>query len=150
MTYSLHTRAGNKAVSGFLRLPGQHPFHIYGHVVPRLVALLSTAHQFQRKIPHQMVLTNKNLYVMIFRFTIDQWCPLDVIWDGEKRFHRTEWRVTMQVANGVEMLEISATIVGKIDVIHPTLFWDRDVAILVDTGYPGPMVRNCRTVAESS
>jgi glyoxylase-like metal-dependent hydrolase (beta-lactamase superfamily II) len=45
----------------------------------------------------------------------------------------------MQVASGVEMLEISATIVGKIDVIHPTLFWNRDVAVLVDTGYPGQL-----------
>src|ERR1700730_3927177 len=45
----------------------------------------------------------------------------------------------MKLANGVEMLEISATIMGKIDVIYPTLLWDEDMVILVDTGYPGQM-----------
>jgi glyoxylase-like metal-dependent hydrolase (beta-lactamase superfamily II) len=43
----------------------------------------------------------------------------------------------MQVANGLEMLEISAAVMGGIDVIHPALIWDEDTAILVDTGYPG-------------
>jgi len=43
----------------------------------------------------------------------------------------------MRVANGVEMLEISATIMGKVNVIHPTLIWKEDMVILVDTGYPG-------------
>ncbi|GIP34354.1 MBL fold metallo-hydrolase [Paenibacillus sp. J2TS4] len=45
----------------------------------------------------------------------------------------------MKIANGVEMLEISATVMGKKDVIHPTLIWDEDMAILVDTGYPGQL-----------
>ena len=45
----------------------------------------------------------------------------------------------MHVANGVEMLEISATIMGKANVIHPTLLWDEDAVILVDTGYPGQL-----------
>ncbi|MFD0675504.1 MULTISPECIES: MBL fold metallo-hydrolase [unclassified Paenibacillus] len=45
----------------------------------------------------------------------------------------------MQIANGVEMLEISATVMGKMDVIHPTLIWDEDTAVLVDTGFPGQM-----------
>lgn len=45
----------------------------------------------------------------------------------------------MQVANGIEMLEISAIIIGKVDVIHPTLIWDEDMVILVDTGYPGQL-----------
>lgn len=43
----------------------------------------------------------------------------------------------MQIANGLEMLEISANVMGGVDVIHPTLIWDKDTAILVDTGYPG-------------
>jgi glyoxylase-like metal-dependent hydrolase (beta-lactamase superfamily II) len=49
----------------------------------------------------------------------------------------------MRIANGVEMLEISATIMGKIDVVNPTLIWDKDMAVLIDTGYPGqlPLIR---------
>lgn len=43
----------------------------------------------------------------------------------------------MRVANGVEMLEISQMVLGRMDVIHPTLIWDEEMAILVDTGYPG-------------
>ena len=43
----------------------------------------------------------------------------------------------MKVANGVEMLEISAVIMGKVDVIYPTLIWDEATVILVDAGYPG-------------
>lgn len=45
----------------------------------------------------------------------------------------------MQVANGIEMLEISAIIMGKANVIHPTLIWDEALVILVDTGYPGQL-----------
>ncbi|MFC4766028.1 MBL fold metallo-hydrolase [Effusibacillus consociatus] len=45
----------------------------------------------------------------------------------------------MQVANGVEMLEIAATVMGKVHIIHPTLIWDQDTAILVDAGYPGQL-----------
>jgi hypothetical protein len=39
------------------------------------------------------------------------------------------------VANGIEMLEIPATIMGKANVI----IWDEAPVILVDTGYPGQM-----------
>ncbi|NOU97250.1 MBL fold metallo-hydrolase [Paenibacillus sp. LMG 31456] len=46
----------------------------------------------------------------------------------------------MHIASGIEMLEISATVMGKPDVIHPTLIWDEDTAVLVDTGYPGQML----------
>lgn len=45
----------------------------------------------------------------------------------------------MQVANGLEMLEISAVILGKANVIHPALIWDEGMVILVDTGYPGQL-----------
>lgn len=49
----------------------------------------------------------------------------------------------MQVAHGVNMLEISATIMGRVDTVHPTLIWDERTAILVDTAYPGqlPLIR---------
>lgn len=41
----------------------------------------------------------------------------------------------MRIANGLEMLEISANRFGNISIIHPTLIWDEDTVILVDTGY---------------
>lgn len=49
----------------------------------------------------------------------------------------------MQPANQIEMLEISAMLMGKVEVIYPTLIWDKETAILVDTGYPGqlPLIR---------
>ncbi|MFD2171643.1 MBL fold metallo-hydrolase [Tumebacillus lipolyticus] len=49
----------------------------------------------------------------------------------------------MRIANGVEMLEISANMMGKQSVICPTLLWDEQSAVLVDTGYPGqlPLIR---------
>ena len=45
----------------------------------------------------------------------------------------------MRVAAGVEMLEIAATLLGRADVIYPTLFWDEERALLVDTGFPGQL-----------
>jgi glyoxylase-like metal-dependent hydrolase (beta-lactamase superfamily II) len=49
----------------------------------------------------------------------------------------------MQIADGVTMLEISAILMGKKEVIYPTLLRDKDAFILVDTGYPGqaPKIR---------
>ena len=49
----------------------------------------------------------------------------------------------MKIANGVYMLEISANIMGKPSVIHPTLIWDNETVILIDTGFPGqlPQIR---------
>lgn len=49
----------------------------------------------------------------------------------------------MQVANGVNMLELSVQVMGGVDTIYPTLIWDQDDVILVDTGYPGllPLIR---------
>lgn len=43
----------------------------------------------------------------------------------------------MKVAAGVEMLEISANIMGKENTVNPALIWDDETAILVDAGYPG-------------
>jgi glyoxylase-like metal-dependent hydrolase (beta-lactamase superfamily II) len=45
----------------------------------------------------------------------------------------------MRIASGIEMLEISATIMGKVNVIHPTLIWDNETAVLIDTGFPGQL-----------
>ena len=45
----------------------------------------------------------------------------------------------MRIADGVEMLEISANIMGSPNVIYPTLLWDDDTAILVDAGFPGQL-----------
>lgn len=45
----------------------------------------------------------------------------------------------MNIASGVNMLPISAVMMGKMETIYPTLLWDDDAAILVDTGYPGQL-----------
>jgi glyoxylase-like metal-dependent hydrolase (beta-lactamase superfamily II) len=49
----------------------------------------------------------------------------------------------MKIASGLEMLEISANIIGMASFIYPTLIWDNDTAILADTGFPGqlPQIR---------
>lgn len=58
----------------------------------------------------------------------------------------------MKVASGVEMLEIQATIMGRIIVIHPTLIFDDSMTILVDTGFPGqaPLIRDAMQQADVS
>lgn len=43
----------------------------------------------------------------------------------------------MQISDGLYSLELSIPIMGRIDVIHPSLLVDDQGAILVDTGYPG-------------
>ncbi|HET7657130.1 MAG TPA: MBL fold metallo-hydrolase [Bacillales bacterium] len=45
----------------------------------------------------------------------------------------------MQIVKIVEMFELSAQVMGKVDTVHPTLIYDGDIAILVDTGYPGQL-----------
>ena len=49
----------------------------------------------------------------------------------------------MKIANGVEMLEIHANVMGKDSIINPTLIWDKETMILVDAGFPGqlPIIR---------
>src|SRR5659263_82667 len=49
----------------------------------------------------------------------------------------------MKIANGVEMLNISSSIMGNLSVINPTLIWNKDIVILVDAGFPGqlPQIR---------
>ncbi|TCP52625.1 glyoxylase-like metal-dependent hydrolase (beta-lactamase superfamily II) [Tumebacillus sp. BK434] len=39
----------------------------------------------------------------------------------------------------IKMLSISATMMGEVNTIHPTLVWDEENAILIDTGYPGQL-----------
>jgi glyoxylase-like metal-dependent hydrolase (beta-lactamase superfamily II) len=50
----------------------------------------------------------------------------------------------MKINNGIRMLNISATIMGKTETIHPTLIWDENNMVLIDTAYPGqlPMIVN--------
>jgi glyoxylase-like metal-dependent hydrolase (beta-lactamase superfamily II) len=43
----------------------------------------------------------------------------------------------MQVAPGVEMLELSATLMDGPGTLCPTLLWDRNDVVLVDAGLPG-------------
>jgi glyoxylase-like metal-dependent hydrolase (beta-lactamase superfamily II) len=49
----------------------------------------------------------------------------------------------MNIASGINMLSISAVMRGQMVTVYPTLIWDNDTAILVDTGYPGqlPLVK---------
>jgi glyoxylase-like metal-dependent hydrolase (beta-lactamase superfamily II) len=49
----------------------------------------------------------------------------------------------MRIANGVEMLEITAHFWLGPSTIHPVLIWDEETVVLVDTGYPGqlPLIR---------
>ncbi|PLS15444.1 MBL fold metallo-hydrolase [Bacillus sp. M6-12] len=43
----------------------------------------------------------------------------------------------MKIANGINMLQIEANVLGGVDVIHPVLIFDEETVILIDTGYPG-------------
>ncbi|HEU5201061.1 MAG TPA: MBL fold metallo-hydrolase [Ktedonobacterales bacterium] len=45
----------------------------------------------------------------------------------------------MQLANGLTMLDITATITGRTTTICPTVLWDDANVVLVDTGYPGQL-----------
>ncbi len=41
----------------------------------------------------------------------------------------------MEVSKGVEMLQLEF----QGNIIHPTLLWDQEMAVLIDTGFPGQM-----------
>jgi len=43
----------------------------------------------------------------------------------------------MKVANGIEALEVNLTFMGRHSTIYPTLIWDDETVILIDTGFPG-------------
>lgn len=43
----------------------------------------------------------------------------------------------MKIANGVEMLDLTANLAFGVDLLHPTILWDEETVILVDGGLPG-------------
>ncbi|MGQ3481549.1 MBL fold metallo-hydrolase [Paenibacillus sp. TY11] len=45
----------------------------------------------------------------------------------------------MQLDKGIHILQVSANIMGNTESIYPTLMWDEDNMILVDTAYPGQL-----------
>lgn len=45
----------------------------------------------------------------------------------------------MQLAHGLTMLEITAAMMGRSTTIYPTLLWDEQEVVLVDTGFPGQL-----------
>lgn len=45
----------------------------------------------------------------------------------------------MKITEGVEALELKTSAMGRETVIYPTLIWDGDTAVLVDTGFPGQL-----------
>ena len=47
----------------------------------------------------------------------------------------------MRIAEGVEMLNLSLKSFGDDGVFNPTLLWDGQSAILIDTGLPGQKVK---------
>lgn len=55
----------------------------------------------------------------------------------------------MQIAKGIEMLEISVQVMGGVDTIYPTLLWDQESAVLIDTGYPGLLPKLKEAVKEA-
>ncbi|MBP1961679.1 MBL fold metallo-hydrolase [Paenibacillus aceris] len=54
----------------------------------------------------------------------------------------------MQIANGIHMLELEVTIMGRPNVIYPTLLCDEKSAVLIDTGYPGNFPLICKAIEE--
>jgi glyoxylase-like metal-dependent hydrolase (beta-lactamase superfamily II) len=52
-------------------------------------------------------------------------------------FNLVKEAVIMRIADGVEMLELQAEAFGSRSVLNPTLVWDEDAAVLIDTGMPG-------------
>lgn len=45
----------------------------------------------------------------------------------------------MKIAKGIETIELVMNMMGQQSVIHPTLIWDDNEVILVDTGIPGQL-----------
>jgi glyoxylase-like metal-dependent hydrolase (beta-lactamase superfamily II) len=43
----------------------------------------------------------------------------------------------MKIADNLEMIKISLNVMGRERVVYPTLIWDNDDVILIDTGIPG-------------
>ncbi|SDW29104.1 MBL fold metallo-hydrolase [Paenibacillus sp. CF384] len=45
----------------------------------------------------------------------------------------------MFIDKGIAMLEITATVMGRQDTLHPVLIWNESTAVLIDTCYPGQL-----------
>ncbi|MDQ0115350.1 MBL fold metallo-hydrolase [Paenibacillus harenae] len=45
----------------------------------------------------------------------------------------------MQQNNGIQLLTISAEMMGKTETIYPTVLWDEENVLLIDAGYPGQL-----------
>ncbi len=43
----------------------------------------------------------------------------------------------MKITDGASMLELTMNVLGNVSAIHPTLLWDAETVVLVDTGVPG-------------
>lgn len=43
----------------------------------------------------------------------------------------------MKIANNLEMLVLPMNVMGRERIVYPTLIWDNDFVILIDTGIPG-------------
>ncbi|HVN67545.1 MAG TPA: MBL fold metallo-hydrolase [Candidatus Sulfotelmatobacter sp.] len=55
----------------------------------------------------------------------------------------------MKIAAGIEMLEISLEVMGRPGAVYPTLIWDKEAVVLVDTGFPGQFPRLRAAMAEA-
>ena len=47
--------------------------------------------------------------------------------------------VKLKIADGLEMLELKMNLIGGESTIYPTLIWDDETAVLVDSGAPGTL-----------
>lgn len=54
----------------------------------------------------------------------------------------------MRIADGIVALELTANTMGRTSLIHPTVIWDDEMAILVDTGFPGMLPQIREALAE--
>lgn len=54
----------------------------------------------------------------------------------------------MKIAEGIVMLDITMNLTGADSVIHPTLIWDEDNAILIDAGGPGSIEKIRKAMKE--
>ena len=45
----------------------------------------------------------------------------------------------MKIADGLEILELTTSSLGRDGIINPVLLWDDNSAILIDAGLPGQM-----------
>src|SRR3569833_4238856 len=50
----------------------------------------------------------------------------------------------MRIAANIEMLDVLTQVMGVPRVVHPTLMWDKENVVLIDTGVPGSLeeIRN--------